>query len=156
MNAVLVQGDAVGPTLYYGPGAGSEPTASSVIADVVDVVRTLDTCADSRVPSLSFQSQKTAGLEPVSSEEFVSAYYLRMEAEDEPGVMAEVATILGRLGISIEAILQKEPVDGSLVVPVILLTRRVREGLINQGIAQIESLSSIKKPLSRIRVESLG
>ena len=144
MNAILVSGDAVGPTLYYGPGAGSEPTASAVVADVIDVVRTLTADPENRVPHLAFQPDALSDIQPVSKEEFESAYYLRMEAIDEPGVMADVTRVLGDLGISIEAILQKEPMGGSSVVPVILLTRRVSEGLVNEGIEKIEALSTIK------------
>ena len=156
MNAILVSGDAVGPTLYYGPGAGSEPTASAVVADIIDVVRTMTADPENRVPHLAFQPDALSDIQPVGNEEFESAYYLRMEAIDEPGVMADVTRVLGDLGISIEAILQKEPVKGSSVVPVILLTRRVNEGLVNEGIQKIEALPTIKKPVVRIRVESLG
>lgn len=156
MNAVLVNGDAVGPTLYYGPGAGSEPTASSVIADLVDVVRTMSAAPQNRVPHLAFQPDSLSNSSPIGCEDFESAYYLRMEARDEAGVMASVTRVLGDLDISIEAILQKEPAEGSSVVPVILLTRRVREGLINEGIKLIEGLDAITKPVVRIRMESLG
>ncbi len=156
MNAVLVNGDAVGPTLYYGPGAGSEPTASSVIADLVDVVRTMSAAPQNRVPYLAFQQDALSNSSPIGHEDFESAYYLRMEAQDEAGVMASVTRVLGDLDISIEAILQKEPVEGSSVVPVILLTRRVREGLVNEGIKRIEALDAITKPVVRIRMESLG
>lgn len=156
MNAVLVYGDAVGPTLYYGPGAGSEPTASSVIADLVDVVRTMSAAPQNRVPHLAFQPDALSNSSPIACEDFESAYYMRMEARDEAGVMASVTRVLGDLGISIEAILQKEPTQGSSVVPVILLTRRVREGLINEGIKQIEQLDAITKPVVRIRMESLA
>ena len=156
MNAVLVSGDAVGPTLYYGPGAGSEPTASAVVADVIDVVRTLTADPENRVPHLAFQPDALSDMQVVARTEFESAFYLRMEALDEPGVMADVTRVLGDLGISIEAVLQKEPVGGSSVVPVILLTRSVNEGLIRQGIEKIEALDTIKKPVISIRVETLG
>lgn len=156
MNAILVNGDAVGPTLYYGPGAGSEPTASAVVADIIDVVRTLTADPENRVPHLAFQPDSLSDMHPVNKEAFESAYYLRMEARDEPGVMADVTRVLGDLDISIEAILQKEPAEGSSVVPVILLTRRVNEGLINQGIEKIELLDTVSKPVVRIRVETLG
>ncbi len=156
MNAILVNGDAVGPTLYYGPGAGSEPTASAVVADIIDVVRTLTADPENRVPHLAFQPDSLSDMHPVKKEAFESAYYLRMEARDEPGVMADVTRVLGDLDISIEAILQKEPADGSSVVPVILLTRRVNEGLINKGIEKIELLDTVSKPVVRIRVETLG
>jgi homoserine dehydrogenase len=156
MNAVLVNADAVGSTLYYGPGAGSEPTASAVVADVVDVVRTLTADPENRVPHLAFQADALSDLEPVAADAFESAYYLRMEAVDEPGVMADVSRVLGDLGISIEAILQKEPANGSTVVPIILLTRKVREGLVNQGIQRIEALPTVHQPVVRMRVETLG
>ncbi len=156
MNAIVVKADAVGSTLYYGPGAGSEPTASAVVADIIDVVRTLTVPAKNRVPHLAFQPDFLSDRHVVSTDKFESAHYLRMEARDEPGVMAKVTKILGDLGISIEAILQKEPVDGSEVVPVILLTRKVNEGHVNEGIIQIEALSAITKPVCRIRVETLG
>ncbi|MCB1757608.1 MAG: homoserine dehydrogenase, partial [Gammaproteobacteria bacterium] len=155
MNAVLVKGDAVGSTLYYGQGAGAEPTASAVVADVIDVVRTMTADPQNRVPHLAFQPDSLSDLVPVAKEQFESAYYLRLEAQDQPGVMADVTRVLGDLQISIEAILQKEPVEGSSTVPVILLTRRVSEGLINQGIEQIEALDSVSK-VCRIRVETLG
>ncbi len=155
MNAVVVRGDAVGTTLYYGQGAGSEPTASAVVADVIDVARTMTADPENRVPHLAFQPDALSDLKPIKKEDFESAYYLRMEAQDEPGVMAEVTRVLGDLGISIEAILQKEPAEGSTVVPVILLTRQVREGLINIGIEKIQALKSVTQPISRIRVEML-
>ena len=156
MNAILVKGDAVGPTLYYGQGAGAEATASAVVADIVDVVRTMTADPLNRVPHLAFQPDALSSLAPVSREAFESAYYLRMEAQDQPGVMADVSKVLGDLGISIEAILQKEPAEGSSVVPIILLTRRVNEGLMNEGIARMEALPTVDKPIVRIRVESLG
>ncbi|MDO6459551.1 homoserine dehydrogenase [Granulosicoccaceae sp. 1_MG-2023] len=156
MNAVLVNGDAAGPTLYYGQGAGAEATASAVVADIVDVVRTMTADPHNRVPHLAFQPESLSNLAPVSQDAFESAYYLRMEACDQPGVMADVSRVFGDLGISIEAILQKEPAEDSSVVPIILLTRRVNEGLMNEGIARLEALSSVDKPVVRIRVESLG
>ena len=108
MNAVVVHGDAVGPTLHYGAGAGAEPTASAVVADIVDVARGLELGSEQRVPPLGFHDQQSdAAIMPI--EDIESAYYLRLEVEDRAGVMAEIATILGDKDISMEAIIQKEP-----------------------------------------------
>ena len=166
MNAVLAMGDAVGPTLYYGPGAGAEPTGSAVVADIVDVVRVLDAAPANQVPQLAFQSDALSDVPILEPAEFESAYYLRVQAEDKPGVMASITGIFGKLGISIEAIVQKEPSPGEgvsakdslapTVVPVILLTRHVREGLIQAAIADIEQLESVTQAVSMIRVEALN
>jgi len=164
MNAVLVHGDAVGPSMYYGPGAGSEPTGSSVVADIIDVVRTFDTNLNPAVPMLGFQPDALQELNLLTTADYESAYYLRLHALDQPGVLATVAGIFGDLGISIEAILQKEPdlhsiagndTDQMPVVPIILLTRRVREGLIEQALTRVEALDTITQAPTRIRVESL-
>ena len=155
MNAVLVQGDAVGPTLYYGAGAGSLPTASSVVADVIDVVRALTTDPGNRVPHLAFQPGALSDLPVLDMEDIHTAYYLRMQAVDQPGVMSSVTTILGDLGISIEAIIQKEPEAGASHVPVIMLTQRVQERNMNEAIGQIEALDTIAGNVHRIRVETL-
>ncbi len=166
MNAVLVHGDAVGPTLYYGAGAGSEPTGSAMVADIIDVVRCLDADASHRVPMLAFQDEALTSPVMLETRDYVSAYYLRLHALDQPGVLATVTDIFGKLGISIEAILQKEPEmadsgeagdeSGEVpVVPIILLTRRVREGLIEQAIERIQALTTITQPVTRLRVESL-
>ena len=160
MNAVLVYGDAVGPTLYYGAGAGAEPTASAVVADIVDVVRTLTSDPENRVPHLAFQPNAISNIPVSSMEEIQTAYYLKMRAEDKPGVLAEVTKILGDRGISIEAILQKEPrgaegkVDGQATI--IMLTHVVIEGSMNQAIADIEALNTISGPITRIRLEHLN
>ncbi len=155
MNSVMVQADAVGPTLYYGAGAGGAPTASAVVADVVDVVRTLTADPGNRVPHLAFQPDALAELPILGMDEVYSAYYLRMEAEDRPGVMADVTRIIGDLGISIEAIMQKEPEPGKMRVPIILLSRCVKEGTMNCAIERIEALSSVMSQITRIRVETL-
>lgn len=155
MNAVLVQGDAVGPTLYYGAGAGSLPTASSVVADVIDVVRALTTDPGNRVPHLAFQPGALSDLPVLDMEDIHTAYYLRMQVADQPGVMSSVTTILGDLGISIEAIIQKEPEAGAGRVPVIMLTQRVQERNMNKAIRQIEALDRIAGNVHRIRVETL-
>jgi homoserine dehydrogenase len=156
MNAVLVKGDAVGPTLFYGAGAGAEPTASAVLADLVDVARTLTTDPQNRVPHLAFQPDAMADTPVLAMEQIETSYYLRLMADDRPGVMAEVAGILGREGISIEAIIQKEPTEGQRQVPVIMLTHRVREARMDQAIAALQALPAITAPVARIRVESLG
>ncbi len=156
MNAVLVKGDAVGPTLYYGAGAGSLPTASSVVADLVDVVRTLTTDPSNRVPHLAFQPDELADTPILPMEQVETAYYLRMLALDEPGVMARIASILGEQGISIEAIQQKEPGEGDTHVPLVMLTHRVREGQMNQAIARIEAQGSVQGAVMRIRMETLA
>jgi homoserine dehydrogenase len=155
MNAVLVKGDAVGPTLYYGAGAGAEPTASAVVADLVDVVRTLTTDPHNRVPHLAFQADALADLPVLDMAHVRTAFYLRMWAEDRPGVLADVSQILGRNGISIEAVVQKEPEEGTPRVPLILLTRRVTEGSLDEAVRAIEALDSIAGPVTRIRVEHL-
>ncbi len=155
MNAVLVKGDAVGPTLYYGPGAGAEPTASAVVADVIDVVRTLTADPENRVPHLAFQPDALSDLPVVSMDQVKTAYYLRLLAVDRPGVLAHVTRILGDLDISIEAILQKEPVADAVHVPIILLTHAVREQQMNAAIAEIEALDSIKDKVVRLRLEHL-
>jgi homoserine dehydrogenase len=164
MNAVLVQSDAVGPTLYYGPGAGAEPTGSAVVADIIDVVRALTTDPDHRVPHLAFQFDALSSQPVLAPEEFESAYYLRMRAQDKPGVMADITGIFGELGISLEAIIQKEPTEspdqagaGKVpTVPIILLSRRVREGLIRQAIQRIDTLETVTQPVVMLRMESLG
>lgn len=155
MNAVLVKGDAVGPTLYYGAGAGAEPTASAVVADIIDVVRTLTVDPGNRVPHLAFQPDALSDLAVLAMEQVETAYYLRMQAADRPGTLAEVTRILADLEISIEAILQKEPAPGASDVPIIILTHRIREGQMNKAIAKLEALDSIKGTVTRIRLEHL-
>lgn len=155
MNAVLVMGDAVGPTLYYGAGAGAEPTASAVVGDLVDVVRALTSDPENRVPHLAFQADALSDLPILPMSEVETAYYLRMQAEDKPGVMAEVAQILGDNQISMEAILQKEPHDDTQFVTIIMLTHKVKEQQLNQAINKIESLSTIDGQVTRIRMETL-
>ena len=155
MNAVLVKGDAVGPTLYYGPGAGDEPTASAVVADIVDVVRVLTSDPENRVPHLAFQPDSLSDLPILKMEDVETAYYLRMQAKDEPGVLANVTRILGDKGISIEAIIQKEPEGDSADANVIMLTHTVVEKQMNEAIQQIESLDTISGEVVRIRMESL-
>ncbi|MHB8742656.1 MAG: homoserine dehydrogenase [Sulfuricaulis sp.] len=156
MNAVLVKGDAVGPTLFYGAGAGAEPTASAVIADLVDVVRTLTVDPHNRVPHLAFHPDALVDLPILPIEEIQTWYYLRVHALDRPGVLADVTRVLADFDISIESILQKEPPAGEETVPVIILTQRVREKNMNAAIARIEQLTSIKGHVARIRLEHLN
>ena len=156
MNAVLVNADAVGPTLYYGAGAGSEPTASAVVADIVDIVRTLSCDPGNRVPHLAFQPDAITDIPVLAMDDVETAYYLRMQVSDKPGVMAEVASILGDGGISIEAILQKEPPAGVDQASIILLTHVVQERQMNAAIRQIEALESIHGDIMRIRLEHLN
>jgi homoserine dehydrogenase len=155
MNAVLIKGDAVGPTLYYGAGAGALPTASAVIADVVDIVRALTADPHHRVPHLAFQpdSLTTTPILPITAIE--TAYYLRLLALDRPGVMASIAGILANQGISIEAIQQKEPGPDATHVPLIMLTHKVNELAMNQALAQIEALEAVQGQVTRIRLETL-
>lgn len=155
MNAVLVQGNAVGPTLYYGAGAGALPTASSVLADVIDVARARFAAPENRVPQLGFQPDAMSDLKVLDMEDVQTAYYLRLEADDRPGALSEVTSILGAAGISIEAIRQKEPAAGARRVPVIILTQRVVEREMNRAIKEIEALDAIAGEVCRIRVESL-
>ena len=154
MNAVLVDGDAVGSTLFYGPGAGAEPTASAVVADIIDVVRTLTTDPQWRVPHLAFQPDALSDGPILDMGEVETACYLRCEAEDRPGVLADITRILADLGISIEAILQKVPDPGVRTVPVILLIHKVREAQVDEAIRRIEGLSAIAGKIRRLRVEA--
>ena len=155
MNAVLVNADAVGPTLYYGAGAGAEPTASAVVADIVDLVRTLTADPENRVPHLAFQPNALSDIPVLAMDDVETAYYLRMQVTDKPGVMAEVASILGDAGISIEAILQKEPPAGVDQASIILLTHVVQEGRMNAAIGKIAALDSVHGDIMRIRLEHL-
>lgn len=155
MNAVFIKGDAIGRTLYYGAGAGAEPTASAVVADLVDVVRTLTTDPNNRVPHLAFQPGALSDLKIVPMEDVRTSYYLRMLAQDRPGVLADVAQILATEQISIEAVIQKEPAAGQDVVPLIMLTHRVEEKKMNAALVRIEALNSIEGKVTRVRLEHL-
>jgi homoserine dehydrogenase len=155
MNAVLVKGDAVGPTLYYGAGAGAEATASSVVADLVDVVRTLTTDPGNRVPHLAVQPDALADIPVLPIDDARTAFYLRMNALDQPGVLGEVARILGEAGISIEAVVQPEPPRGAAHARLVMLTHRVREGRMREALARVEALDAIDGEVVRIRMESL-
>jgi homoserine dehydrogenase len=156
MNAVLVQADAVGPTLYYGAGAGSEPTASAVVADIIDVTRTLTADPENRVPHLAFQPHSISDTPILGMAAIETAYYLRMQVSDRPGVMADVTRIIGDAGISIEAILQKEPAPEADRASIILLTHVVHESQMNASIEKIEALDSIHGRVTRIRLEHLN
>ena len=154
MNAVLVEGDAVGPTMYYGAGAGAEPTASSVIADLVDIVRDMSLDQTGRMPSLGFSPETMSDSPILPMEKVVTAFYMRMNVSEKPGVLAQITQILGDAGISIEAIRQHTHVSAQ--VPVIILTRPVVEGHMNSAIAAIEALADVNGEVTRIRVENLG
>jgi len=156
MNAVLVKSDAAGPTLYYGAGAGAEPTASAVVADIVDVVRALTTDPENRVPHLAFQHDALSDINILPIEEIETAYYLRMHAIDRPGVVADITKILGDSKISIEAILQKEPVGNASCIPVIFLTQCIKEKEMNGAITKIEKLDAIDGKVTRIRMETFS
>ncbi len=155
-NAVLVHGDAVGPTLYYGAGAGAEPTASAVVADIVDVVRALTGDPENRVPHLAFQPEALQDFPILSMDDVETAYYIRFTAADKPGVLADVTRILASHAISIEAVIQKEPLDGKSDLPVIMLTHRVFERDLNAAVLEIEALDAVVDSVNRIRVENLG
>ncbi len=156
MNAVLVQADKVGPTLYYGAGAGGDPTASAVVADIIDVARALTSDPDNRVPHLAFQPDALSNIPILPIEEVETAYYLRLSALPKPGVLAEVATILSQHGISIEAVLQEEHKQGGSTVPIILLTQRIKEKDMNAALDKIAALDEIVEPIMRIRLEKLN
>ncbi len=156
MNAVVVTGDAVGPTLYYGAGAGAEPTASAVVADLVDVTRVLTSDPENRVPHLAFQPDALSDVPILPMEQVETAYYLRLQALDRPGVLADVTRILADHEISIESILQKEPMAGESEVPIIMLTHITLEKNMNQAINRIEALPSISGTVMRIRLEHLS
>jgi homoserine dehydrogenase len=160
MNAVMVHGDAVGTTLYYGKGAGSEPTASAVIADLVDITRLHTADAAQRVPHLAFQPDAMSDLRVLSMSEVVTSYYLRLRVSDEPGVLAKVTGILADLGISIDAVLQREADEvggeGATSTDLIILTHDTAEGTMNQALTQMQALPTVLAPIVRIRKEELA
>lgn len=155
MNAVLVKGDAVGPTLYYGKGAGAEPTASAVIADLVDVARTAAVAPRNRVPYLAFQADQLCDLPILPISEAETAYYLRMQVEDKAGVLADVTRILADQQISIDAMLQREPEEGESQTDIIILTHRCKEKFADAAIAKIEALAAVQGKLVKLRLEDL-
>jgi len=155
MNAVLVKGDAVGVTLYYGKGAGAEPTASAVIADLVDVTRMHTADPENHVPHLAFQPEAMAQVPWLSIEDTVSSYYFRMRVADQPGVLADIARILADRRISIDALFQREPSEGENQTDIIMLTHAALERDVGAALAQIEALSTVLAPVIRIRQEEL-
>ncbi|MBX6392719.1 MAG: homoserine dehydrogenase, partial [Burkholderiales bacterium] len=156
MNAVVVKGDAVGTTLYYGAGAGAEPTASAVVADLVDVTRLHTADPDHRVPHLAFQPDQIANIGVLPMEEVVTAYYFRMRVQDKPGVLADITRILADRSISIDAMMQREPAEGEDQTDIIMLTHEAQEKNVNDAIAAIEALPVVKGKVTRIRLEELG
>ena len=160
MNAVLVQGDAVGATLYYGKGAGSEPTASAVIADLVDITRLHTADPLNRVPHLAFQPDAMSELTVLPMTEVVTSFYLRLRVADEAGVLTKVTGLLAACGISIDAVLQREADqvggEGATSTDLIILTHDVREGTMNDAIGQMQALPSVLSPITRIRKEELN
>ena len=156
MNAVMVQGDAVGTTLYYGKGAGSEPTASAVVADLVDITRLHTADPQNRVPHLAFQPGALSDLPVLPMSEVVTSYYLRLRVADQAGVLAKVTGILGEAGISIDAVLQREAGEGESQTDVIILTHDTREGSMDAAIAQMQALPTVLAPITRIRKEELA
>ena len=160
MNAVVVQGDAVGTTLYYGKGAGSEPTASAVIADLVDITRLHTADPHHRVPHLAFQPDAMSDLSVLPMSEVVTSYYLRLRVADEAGVLAKVTGLLADAGISIDAVLQREADEiggeGSTQTDVIILTHDTREGTMNAALTQMQALPTVLAPITRIRKEELN
>jgi homoserine dehydrogenase len=156
MNAIVVKGDAVGATLYYGAGAGSEPTASSVIADLVDITRLHTADPKHRVPPLSFQPDLLSDTPVIAMEDVETSYYLRIQVVDKPGVMAEITRIVAEQNISISALLQKEASDESDQVSVIMLTHLTVEKNINAAINRIEALPVVTGKVFRLRIEELN
>ena len=156
MNAILVMGDAVGATLYYGAGAGADPTASAVVADLVDVTRMHTADPENRVPHLAFQPDQVRDVPILPIEEVETSYYLRLRAADKPGVLADVARILADQDISIDAMIQKEAPEGEDATDIIMLTHRTLEKKINTAIAKIESLPTIQGKIVRLRMEELN
>ncbi|MFN9124178.1 MAG: homoserine dehydrogenase, partial [bacterium] len=155
MNAVLVKGDAVGQTMYYGAGAGAEPTASAVIADLVDVTRLATVDPENRVPHLAFQPDRISNLPILPIADIETAYYLRMRVQDKPGVLADITRILADRTISIDAMVQKEPAAGESEADIILLTHRTVERNMDAAIASIEALPTVAGRVTRLRLEEL-
>jgi homoserine dehydrogenase len=155
MNAVLVKGDAVGQTMYYGAGAGSEPTASAVVADLVDITRLATVDPENRVPHLAFQPDRISKLPILPIADIETAYYLRMRVEDRPGVLADITRILADRAISIDAMVQKEPAAGESEADIILLTHRTIERNMDDAITRIEALATVSGKVTRLRLEDL-
>ena len=155
MNGILVKGDAVGPTLYYGAGAGSQPTASAVVADLVDVTRLITADPEHRVPHLAFQPDQLSATPILAIGEVETSYYFRMRVLDRPGVLADITRILADSRISIDAMVQKEPGEGEKRVDIVLLTHRCLEKNVNQAVRRIEKLPTVVGSVTRIRLEEL-
>src|SRR5437868_5203138 len=155
MNAILVKGDAVGPTLYYGAGAGALPTASAVVADLVDVTRLITADPEHRVPHLAFQPDQLSNTPVLSMEDVETSYYLRMRVADKPGVLADIARILADCRIPIEAMAQKEPGEGESRVDMVVLTHRALERHVEQATVRIERLDTVAGHIVRLRMEEL-
>ena len=155
MNGILVKGDAVGATMYYGAGAGSQPTASAVVADLVDVTRLITADPEHRVPHLAFQPDQLSDVPILPIGEVETSYYLRMRVLDKPGVLARVTRILADSRISIDAMVQKEPGEGEKRVDIVMLTHRALEKNVNAAMARIERLPSVVGKVTRIRLEEL-
>ncbi|NYT65798.1 homoserine dehydrogenase [Alcaligenaceae bacterium] len=153
MNAVLVNGDMVGPTLYYGQGAGALPTASAVVADLVDVTRLLTSDPEHRVPHLAFQPDALSDIPVLAMADVESSYYLRLRVEDRPGVLADLARILSDLGISIGSMFQEPYSDTE--ASIIFLSHKAREGAVDQALERIQSLPFVRSAVTRLRVEDL-
>jgi len=155
MNAVLVQGDAVGPTLYYGAGAGSEPTASAVIADLVDISRLINSSPDQRVPYFAFEKGQMSDEPVLDIGDVVTSYYLRIRASDRPGVLADISRILADNNVSIEAMRQREPMGKDDLVNIIILTHVTQEQNIRAALERIEKLESVTGKVVMLRMEHL-
>lgn len=155
MNGILVKGDAVGPTLYYGAGAGSLPTASAVVADLVDVTRLITADPGHRVPHLAFQPDQLSDVPILNIELVETSYYLRMRVQDRPGVLADITRILARAKISIDAMVQKEPGEGEQRVDIVMLTHRALERNVNEAMRRIARLPTVLGSVTRIRLEEL-
>lgn len=156
MNAVLVMGDAVGPTLYYGAGAGSQPTASAVIADLVDIARLMTADPEHRVPHLAFQPDQMSDEPILAMDDVVTAYYLRLMVDDRPGVLADVTRILADETISIESALQKAPEEGEARADIVLVTHETTERAVRAAIAKIEALGTTHERVILLRIEKLS
>ena len=156
MNAVLVHGDAVGASLYSGRGAGAEPTASSVIADLVDITRLATADPEHRVPHLAFQPNAMTDIAILPMSEITTSYYLRMHVADQPGVLADLTRILAERGISIDAMLQKEPAEGETHTDIIMLTHQTQEKNVTAAIGKMEALNSVVGTVTKIRLENLS
>ena len=159
MNAVLVQGDAVGTTMYYGKGAGSEPTASAVVADLVDIARLLDAAPEARVPHLAFQPDALSALPILPLDEVITSFYLRLRVADKAGVLAKLTGILAEQGISIDAVIQREADEVSgegNQTDLIILTHDTKEGSMNQALAAMQALPTVLAPIVKLRKEELA